>query len=48
VLAAFRDMENALGNPREYGAQATVLQQATDAANRTSDYFYQQGIGGTS
>ena len=46
VLAAFRDVEDALVNIREYSVQEIALLRAKDAAKRTSDYFSQRLQGG--
>jgi outer membrane protein, multidrug efflux system len=46
VLIAFRDVEDALVNIREYGVQETALLRAKGAANRTSDYFNKRLQGG--
>ncbi|NLT24902.1 MAG: efflux transporter outer membrane subunit [Syntrophorhabdus sp.] len=46
VLAAFRDVENALVNIREYSVQESALLRAKGAAKRTSDYFRQRLHGG--
>lgn len=46
VLAAFRDVEDALVNIREYGVQGIALLRAKGAAKRTSDYFSQRLQGG--
>lgn len=46
VLAAFRDVEDALVNVRNYGEQAEFLARALDSSRRTAGYYDQRLQGG--
>jgi multidrug efflux system outer membrane protein len=46
VLAAFRDVESALVNLRQYSEQEKALRRAADSARRTAGYYDQRLQGG--